>query len=441
MGSTTTKLVAVLFVFCGCALGAASASAGPVVNGAFPVTGLSTNNKIVAGPDGNMWVTLSTGKDVARITPAGQVDEFELDEVESPIGITVGPDGNLWVVSINKATRFAANEPEASDKTFQINDINNNAQIVTGPDGELWVTSDEKLIHFKVGDPPNTVQPVTVDGQLGPRDIDVAGARVAVADFASGRIATFATGGMEQDFKLAGGPQGIAGAPDGQMAFSQQANQPEEVGLINPPSLAQGAPIDGDPFGVALGPDNAYWIARAVKGELIRMTSGGAVTTLGGFPAEFFLRQIAAGPGGTLWVTLENPENGKSAVARVSGVEPPKPPPSPTTTGNGAEPTPQPPVAAPETTLGTTKKVFKTKGKKATVKLRFSSPSTGASFECALRKKRKGKLSPIKYNGCKSPKLYRLVPGKYVFLVRAVKDGAVDGSPAARAFKVVRLRS
>jgi virginiamycin B lyase len=441
MRSTAAKLVAFVCLLCGCLTPSSLALAAPTVNGVFPVSGLSTNNKIVAGPDGNMWATLSTGKDVVRIEPSGEVDEFELDEVEGPIGITVGADGNLWVVSINKVTRFAAGDPENSDKTFQINEINNNAQIVTGLDGDLWVASEEKLIHFKPSDPLNSVTPVAVDGQLSPRDIDVAGSLVAVADFAGGRIATFTAAGTEQDFKLAGGPQGVAGSPAGQIAFSQQANQPEEVGLITPPSPAQGTAIDGDPFGVAMGPDGAFWVARAAKGELIRLSSSGAITTLGGLPTEFFVRQVAPGPANTVWATLENPERGTSAVARVSGVEPEAPTPNPETptTPTQATQTP-PPIAAPETTLSKSKNVFKTKGKRASVKFRFSSTDAGASFECALRKKRKGKLTPIKFKGCKSPKPYSLVPGKYVFLVRGVTSAGPDQSPAARPFKVVRVR-
>src|SRR4051812_29508147 len=76
---------------------ASSVAAAPHLDGTFEVPGVSTNNKIVAGPDGNMWVTVSNGeKDVARITPAGQVEEFELKEVEGATGIAVDPTGTMW---------------------------------------------------------------------------------------------------------------------------------------------------------------------------------------------------------------------------------------------------------------------------------------------------------------------------------------------------------
>lgn len=54
------------------ALGASPASAAPAVDGEFAVSGVGTDNTIVKGPDGNVWVTLESGdpaKDWARITP------------------------------------------------------------------------------------------------------------------------------------------------------------------------------------------------------------------------------------------------------------------------------------------------------------------------------------------------------------------------------------
>lgn len=41
------------------AVAAPPALAAPTIDGEFPVTGLDANNKIVQGPDGNIWVTVS----------------------------------------------------------------------------------------------------------------------------------------------------------------------------------------------------------------------------------------------------------------------------------------------------------------------------------------------------------------------------------------------
>lgn len=431
MGSKATTLVGALFAAL-VLLVPASASAAPAVNGVFPLNTLTINNKIVAGPDGNMWVTLGSpaGKDVARITPDGQVQEFDVDGVEHDAeGIAPGPDGNLWVPTTNKVTRFNPGDPEGSDKAFTMVMINANGQIVAGPNGNMWVASNNSLVQFSPGDPEGTQTGTLFEGSLSPKDIDVAGSLLAVADFNEKRVATFTTDGKQVNFGLKGSPQGVAGGPNGQIAFSQQSEMPEEVGRIDPPNQAVGHEIDGDPFGVALGPDGAYWIARSAAGEVIRMTTDGQVTTLGGFPDKYFPRQVAGGPGGTVWVTIEKPGEGIAAVARVTGVE-----------GSATNPPPPPPVAPQTKIKKGPKKVVKTKRKKAKVKFAFSSPTAGVTFQCSLTKLKGKKTKVAPFKGCKSPKRYKLVPGRYRFQVRAVNGGVPDSTPALRKFEIVRVK-
>jgi hypothetical protein len=142
-------------------------------------------------------------------------------------------------------------------------------------------------------------------------------------------------------------------------------------------------------------------------------------------------RQIAAGPGNTLWVT--ETKNEAEAVARISGLEPPVKP---------------PPLVEPQTKLRGPKGIVKTKRKRATVKFSFSSATAGATFECRLnrlgtkkkhKKKATGSTAAPKFAGCKSPKTYRLKPGRYRFEVRAVLAGVFDQSPAVSVIKVVHV--
>ena len=94
-----------------------------------------------------------------------------------------------------------------------------------------------------------------------------------------------------------------------------------------------------DPFGIVLGNDGAYWTARFASGDLGRIAPDGTVTALA-IGAGTGPRQIAKGPGDTLFVGLET----AMKVARVTGVSAPPPPPVP------APPAPVPaPVAAPLT--------------------------------------------------------------------------------------------
>lgn len=439
MGSNAAKLVASICVFCGCLFAAAPAVAAPAVTGTFPLgSEIDSNNKIIAGPDGNVWLTVAGGtNDVAKVTPAGQVEEFDLPEISGTNGIAVGPDGNLWVPTVNKVTKFNPENPVGTSQTFTDNFINNGGQIVTGPDGQLWVASQNSLVHFSPGS-PESPQSVTLEGaELAPKDIDVAGSLVVVADGSGeNRIATFTTAGVQKDFVIGGPSQGVAGGPGGQIAFSAPLAAPEMSGLISPPNPAQSFELVGDPFGVTLGGDGAYWIVQFAAGQLARVTTDGQLSLpIQGLPKES-ARQITAGPGGTLWVTLTKNEAQavEPAVVRISGVEPPAPPPSPTSTSTSTPDNSVP--KAPQTTLAAGKTLFKTHKKKAKVKFKFSSPDKGVKFQCALTKLKGKKTKPAAFKLCPSPKVYKLLPGRYRFAVRALNGATPDPTPATRTIRV-----
>lgn len=451
MGSQVAKLVAFACLLVGCLFGAGSALAAPAITGTFPVASeIDTNNKIVAGPDGNVWLTVGGANDVARVTPAGLVEEFDLPGISETNGIAPGPDGNLWVPTTNKVTKFDPAKPVASAQTFSVNLINNGGQIVTGPDGLLWVASQNSVVHFSVANPEGA-QAVTLSGELAPKDIDVAGSLIVIADQSGGnRVLTFTIADVQKDFAIDGPSQGVAGSPGGQIGFSAPLAVPEKAGLISPPSPAQSFELLGDPFGVAFGGDGAFWVVQFASGQLARVASDGQLTfPITGLPLES-ARQIAAGPGGTLWVTLQkNEAKGVTpAVVRISGVETVVVDPAGgggggggtggsggTGAGSGDGGTTNAPS---ETTLGKVKKIYKTTGKRAKVKIRFSSPGATA-FQCSLTRLRgkATKAAPLK--ACTSPKTYSLRPGRYRFQVGALNGSVADPTPAVRGFKVVRV--
>ncbi len=406
----------------------ASAAAAPAVSGEFPIAGeLGANNKIVAGPDGNMWVTVDGAKDVARVAPSGTIQEFDL-EVNGALGIAAGPDGRLWITQASGVTSFAPGNPEGTKQKTEIAQILGASSIVAGPDGNLWVATNENLVRVPPANPAG-FKAFPVAG-FGPRDIDVAGSLLAIADFASQRVVMATTDDPPKttSFPLASNSQGVAGAPGGQVAFSVPSN---EFGLLTPPgSLLLTQSTGTDPFGVALGSDGAFWFAQFNSNNVTRLTADNQATTLApGFPAASGPRQIAAGPGNTLWVTLQT----SNKIGRISGLEPPAGPPGPPTIGE------------PRTKIdkGPKSPVLTTR-KRATVKFRFSSPETAAGFQCRLirlaGRKAKAPKAPG-FKSCKSPKTYRLQPGRYRFEVRAVLPGMVDKTPAKRSFKVERRGS
>jgi hypothetical protein len=440
--SAVMRLLALAAIACVLGLvSVCSAVAAPAVNGVVTLKSeLGPNNKLVAGPDGNIWVTLADEtEDVAKIPPsAGPAEEFDLGkEVKNLTGIAVGPEGDLWIVQQEGVVRFSPANPVKTATPFKIEAVENEASIVAGPDGKMWVAEKEKLIRFSPGDPEGTAVSFAVE-KFSPKDIDVAGPLIVVADAntESDRIATFTTSTppVEKDYSIEGGSQGVAGSPSGQIGFSQQipkTGKPEQVGLITPPNPAQAFEQPDDPFGVAFGSDDAFWTVRSgSKGGLARLTSTGQLSLLGGFPAEAKARQIAAGPGNTLWVSMERVME-PGLIVRVSGLEPPLPP----------TPPPAPLKATPQTQIDKgPKKIVKTSHKLAKVTFGFTSSIAGGAFECALTKAKKGK-KPARphFKTCKSPKHFNLKPGNYRFSVRAVNAGLTDPSPATRGFRVVHL--
>jgi hypothetical protein len=446
MRSLVPKLFAAAIVLVAAFIWVPAAVAAPTVSGKFDLsTEIDGNAKIAAGPDGSMWFPLQ-GKKLGKISPAGVVQEFEL-KVENGRGIAAGPEGRIWMVSTGKATSFLPSDPVGTEVDFESALINAEPQIVLGPEGLFWVASNNKVAKFSPKDFNGTIKEVTLTGNLAPKDIDVAGSLIAIADtevvpvVETSRVVTFTSAGVQKDFTIPGSSQGLAGAPTGQIAYSAPLAKPEQSGLITPPNPASAFELVGDPFGIAYGADQAFWIVQFAAGQLTRLAPTGQTSVLPGLPIES-ARQIAAGPGNTLWVTLVKSEKGKvpvSAIARVSGVELPPPPPPPVT--NPIVVTERP---VPNTKVGKApKKVVKVASGKATVTFTFSSTIAGSSFQCRLVKapvkNAKKKKTPVgSFSSCRSPKVLKLAPGKYRFAVRAVADGAADPTPAERAFKVLR---
>ena len=422
LAAGSTALIALL-------LTAGSAVAAPVVNGEFPLPPgdtIGSDNEIVQGPDGNMWLTTETNS-VVRVTPAGDTEAFPVPN--TAFGITTGPDGNLWVSTVIGVTRISTASP-AAGTAFNVG-IANGRGIVTGPDGNIWVAGGDQLVRFDPADPEGTDDATTIPG-MSAKGMDVGSDGLLWIADGTGRVisatATDPPTVTPYEAKLGepvptGGVQDVAAGPGGQIAYANPLSDPQSVGRLVPGGTPQVTELENtDPFGVVFGQDQAYWFARSQGNDLLRLTPDGAVTTLTGFQPSGGVgpRKIATGPGNTLWVTLDTPEK----VARITGVEPP--------------------VTSLDTeiTKGPKKKV-ETKKAKAKVKFKFRSDNANATFECKLKKKKKtggGKNAKraARFKPCESPKKYKLKPGKYRFQVRAVLGDNRDATPAKQKFKVVR---
>jgi hypothetical protein len=307
-------------------LASGPAHAAPAVDGEFD---LSKNaQRIAEGPGGNMWVTFASngvGSEIARIAPDGTVTEFDNDSLGGAIGIVAGPgDGQLWVTAPNKVARFDPASPTTPGTPFAV-DIAAGAQtIAVGPDGNLWTASGDKLFKITPAGVPTTYTVLN-----GARGTASAGGLIWVADFAAKEIVSVTTDGTPTRYSLGeGGPQEVVAGLNGQVGFTNPSSRVGRLVAGGSPLQTDAAP-GSDPFGIAFGIDQAYWFAQPFGNDLGRLTTDGVYTRLGGFSADAGPRYVAAGPNGTLWVTLQGVGgNDAKKVARVSGLQPPVPVPA-----------------------------------------------------------------------------------------------------------------
>jgi virginiamycin B lyase len=414
------------------ALPAGSAHAAPAVAGEFALPGANIPGQLTAGPDGNIWVALSGGdKDVAKVAPDGTVTAYEVSAIPgSPTGIVAGPDGNLWTTVNGGVVRFSPATPDTGDTLFPVAAITDPRRIVAAPDGNLWTASGDQLVKITTA---GVATPTTVTG-MGARGITVAGdGKLYVADFGGTRIVatSTATPATQTFVAVGGGPQEVAVAPTGQVAFGNPGAFPQTIGRFTP-----GGPVatvdvpNADPFGVTVGADGAFWFAQFAAGTLGRLAADGTFTALGGLTAAAGPRWVTTAPGDTLWVS----EEVSRKIAKVTGVSAPAPvvpTPDPVVPGPGPGPAPGPGTVADVT---------------APVLSAFSGPArirrgTAATFritvsEAAAVTYRFQRLAPGRRRGsrCVSPTAAarRAKPCTRVLAVGSIVTSAVAGQVTFR---------
>jgi streptogramin lyase len=371
-------------------LSAPAALAAPHVEFAKPMAGVTTNDQLVAGPDGNIWVALADA--VARVTPDGTVTEFKSadlgNKLGSPEGGIAAGGGAIWVsqppVGFQSILKITPGNPPVAT-SFPVTDIDAGATAMTrGPDGNIWVGLNGKLVKFPTSDPTSsTVYPIT---GLQPKCMAASGdGTLWVTDGNNGgQILNVTTAGtlVHAPYPTGSTPQCVsAGGPNGQVTFGLPTNSPQQIGQLTPGGTLHtiDRPNGSDPFGVAFGGDGAYWVAEFAGNRLARVTTDGQLTTLTGFPnvSGQGPRQITAGPNNTLWATLDKPGfPADTQIAKISGVEPPP------ATGGGQPPggtTTPPPDTTPPVVTGV--RLSKTKvpvGTKS-VTLTFTASEAGSA--------------------------------------------------------------
>jgi virginiamycin B lyase len=104
---------------------------------AFPIP--SQAYRIVAGADGNLWYSESTGNGIARITPTGTVTEFQAAVGAAVYGIAAAADGSLWATELSGNAIDHFSSSGALLNRYPLPTPNSGPNAVTiGSDGNVW---------------------------------------------------------------------------------------------------------------------------------------------------------------------------------------------------------------------------------------------------------------------------------------------------------------
>lgn len=278
-----------------------SASTSGTAGTPYTIPNNGGNVQMVAGPDGNLWLTQSTQSFcyscqdyVVRMMLAsnqGSMNYWTLPVASgvsgthaNPVSIASGSDGNLWIAEANQNANQIARVstsgtvtdfPVATDAGSYPDDFVQS--ITSGPDGNVW---------FIITDEANGYDEI---GKIAP----------------SGSITRYH---LPSAYSFSGTYNyywnAIVAAPDGNLWFTEaNGNRIGKIstsGVITEYSL----PASTNPQNIGVGPDGNLWLrcecGTAVGAGLVKVTTSGIASGPYAMQNEQVLT-LTAGPDKNLW--------------------------------------------------------------------------------------------------------------------------------------------
>ncbi|MDQ2808508.1 MAG: hypothetical protein M3Z04_16610 [Chloroflexota bacterium] len=296
---------------------------------------------IVAGPDGNLWFSVSPGDWIGRISPAGVFTRIPLGtDVWGARGLAFASDGNLWanpefrppykgppaLLRISPASQVA--------KVPITQGIYSYADIVAGPDGNFWAVEGDQIMRITPGGdvkqlPLGKIYDEVHGIAAGPDG------NIWVVTQTDDPIKRITPDGVITRFALPGpdrGPAGITAGPDGALWFTEGSGN--RIGRITPAGAITEFPLPysgSDPQAIITGPDGALWFTERQPNYIGRITLEGAISEYQVPIARSAPAALVAGLDGAIWFT----DPGLNRIGRfaVPPVLVPGPPPGMPRTG------------------------------------------------------------------------------------------------------------
>ncbi len=262
-----------------------------------PTAGSSPKH-ITQASDGNFWFTESFVNDqnalphkVGRITPSGQVTEFDVCEHPDfgfewcfPNDIVQGSDGILYFTKNDAPLGRITTDGDVLADVGQRFSFNGNG--VDAHSDDIWVTdfNNDSIHRYDIPTGEFTEFPTPASsGNTDPLDVAVAPNGIVWFTEGLGQIGRLdpATGNITE-IDVDGFPSQINIASDGAVWFTERF-APQAVGRINPvpnptPADVRLFPVDGGPADIAPAADGSMWFTRTTGGNIVRISPTGEIT-------------------------------------------------------------------------------------------------------------------------------------------------------------------
>jgi streptogramin lyase len=278
-----------------------------------PTAGSSPEH-ITRATDGNFWFTESfindqnaTPHNVGRITPTGQVTEFNVCDFCFPTDIVQGSDGILYFTKNDAPLGRITTGGQVLPDAGELFSFNGNGLDAHGDD--IWVTdfNHDSIHRYDIPTGVFTEFPTPAgSGDTDPLDVAVAPNGIVWFTEGIGQIGRLdpATG-VITEIDVEGFPREINIASDGAVWFTERF-PPQVVGRLDPvTNNVTLFPADGGPVDIApAGPDGSMWFTRTTGGNIARISPTGVITATSKVVKGSEPFGITVAPDGNPWFTM-----------------------------------------------------------------------------------------------------------------------------------------
>jgi streptogramin lyase len=316
-----TALVAGLAIALGAMLSAAQAAPiGMLKQYRVPTAGSSPMH-ITQATDGNFWFTESfvndqntLGHKIGRITPTGQVTEFEVCTFCFPSDIVQGSDGFLYFTSNDGLGRISTDGTSVSfiNAPFSVG-----GNALDAHDDDIWITDFNRssLWRYRIPTGEFTEFPIGDANSFGPHDVAVA--EDGVVWFGASHLSSSGEEGLigrldpatpdpqtATTFNVDAVPRAINIATDNRVWFAARFT-PQAVGFFDPAtSTSTVFPADGGPQDIAPAAGGSMWFTRTTAGNIARISPAGVITAESKVVRRSEPFGITVAPNGNPWFTM-----------------------------------------------------------------------------------------------------------------------------------------